>query len=221
MHTKTIISEKRIRRGSLFFVWQYRLNFVMSQGIATLQTTKTTKLFQTTSNYFLIFGKNFIMSRRTSAYLLTVIIFATALVSCEPKVDYPDEPTVEFKSFTFADTTLLGNPVKQGTLTFSFTDGDGDIGFDTVARKNTIFMTKHKMVNNVLTQMDLLVDLNYFVERIYSDNDRHAVSGDIKIEDLNEYKNTFGDTIMYKFYIVDRAGNRSNTDSTGLIYVGQ
>ena len=162
------------------------------------------------------------MSKRILTYLLTATIFAAILISCEPKVDYPDEPTVEFKSFTFTDTTLLGNPVKQGTLTFSFTDGDGDIGFDTISpRQNTIFMTKHKMVNNVLTQMDLLVDLNYFVERIYTDNNRHAVSGDIKIEDLNEYKNTFGDTIMYKFYIVDRAGNRSNTDSTGLIVVGR
>ncbi|MBO7133786.1 MAG: hypothetical protein J6W06_06500, partial [Bacteroidales bacterium] len=73
--------------------------------------------------------------------------------------------------------------------------------------------------DNVLTQMDLLVDLNYFVERLYNDDKRQAASGDIKIEELNEYASSFGDTIMYKFYIVDRAGNHSNTDSTGLIVI--
>jgi len=148
------------------------------------------------------------------------LLTLTIAQSCKPDVEYPDVPTVSFKDFYFVDTVLLGNTVKQGTLVFSFTDGDGDIGFDTVQpRQNTIFMSKYKMSNNVLTQMDLLVDLNYFVERIYSDDRRQSISGDIKIEELNEYTMSFGDTIMYKFYIVDRAGNRSNTDSTGLIVV--
>ena len=152
---------------------------------------------------------------------MILLALASALVpSCKPEVDYPDEPTVSFKEFTFADTVLLGNTVKRGILIFSFTDGDGDIGFDTVQpRQNTIFLTKHKMKDNVLTQMDLLVDLNYFVERLYNDDKRQAASGDIKIEELNEYASSFGDTIMYKFYIVDRAGNHSNTDSTGLIVI--
>ena len=152
---------------------------------------------------------------------MILLALASALVpSCKPEVDYPDEPTVSFKEFTFADTVLLGNTVKRGTLIFSFTDGDGDTGFDTVQpRQNTIFLTKHKMKDNVLTQMDLLVDLNYFVERLYNDDKRQAASGDIKIEELNEYASSFGDTIMYKFYIVDRAGNHSNTDSTGLIVI--
>ena len=152
---------------------------------------------------------------------IALLIFASVLVqSCKPAVEYPDEPVVSFKEFYFADTVILGNTVKQGTLLFSFTDGDGDIGFDTIQpRQNTIFMTKYKLKNNELTQMNLLVDLNYFVERLYSDDKRQATSGDIKIEDLNEYTASFGDTIMYKFYIVDRAGNRSNTDSTGLIVI--
>jgi len=151
--------------------------------------------------------------------LLTITIL---MHSCKPKEEYSDVPVVSFKEFNYSDTILLGNTVKRGTLIFSFTDGDGDIGFDTIQpRQNTIFMTKYKMKNNVLTQMDLLVDLNYFVERIYSDDKPQAVSGDIKIEDLNEYAMSFNDTIMYKFYIVDRAGNRSNTDSTGLIIIGK
>ena len=158
--------------------------------------------------------------RRTTTYILILMLVTAIMQSCKQEEEYPIEPTVTFKEFTFSDTVLLGNTVKRGTLTFSFTDGDGDIGFDTISpRQNTIFMTKHKMANNVLTQMDLLVDLNYFVERIYKDDKKQAVSGDMKIEDLNEYAMSFGDTIMYKFYIVDRAGNKSNTDSTGLIIV--
>ncbi|MBR5982301.1 MAG: hypothetical protein IK025_01070 [Bacteroidales bacterium] len=160
------------------------------------------------------------MRKHLITYMILLGLASTIMPSCKQEEEYPDEPTVSFKEFTFADTVLLGNTVKRGTLTFSFTDGDGDIGFDTVQpRQNTIFMTKHKMKDNVLTQMDLLVDLDYFVERIYDDDKKHAISGDIKIEDLNEYAMSFGDTIMYKFYIVDRAGNHSNTDSTGLIIV--
>ena len=161
------------------------------------------------------------MQKFITIYLILIALSFTLVPSCKPTVEYADEPTVSFKNFYFSDTVLLGNQVKQGTLIFSFTDGDGDIGFDTVQpRQNTIFMTKHKMKDNVLTQMDLLVDLNYFVERIYKDDRRQAMSGDIKIEDLNEYPMSFGDTIMYKFYIVDRAGNHSNTDSSGLIVIG-
>jgi len=145
---------------------------------------------------------------------------AAVISSCNREEVYPDVPAVTFKDFSFEDTIILGNTVKRGCLTFSFTDGDGDIGFDTTQpRQNTIYMTKYKMKNNVLSQMELLVDLNYFVERIYSDDKRHSVSGDMKVEELNEYMSSFGDTIMYKFYIVDRAGNRSNVDSTGLIVV--
>jgi len=160
------------------------------------------------------------MYKKLTIYTVLLIIASVMMQSCEPKMEYPDEPTITFKDFYFSDTILLGNQVKRGTLTFSFTDGDGDIGFDTIQpRHNTIFMTKHKLKDNKLTQMELLVDLNYFVERIYSDDKRHAISGDIKIEDLNEYAMSFGDTIMYKFYIIDRAGNKSNTDSTNLIIV--
>lgn len=161
------------------------------------------------------------MQKQLTKYILILILLVALMPSCKPEDEYPDEPIVKFKNFHFSDTVLLNNTVKRGTLTFSFTDGDGDIGFDNVQpRQNTIFMTKHKMKNNVLTQMDLLVDLNYFVERIYKDDKKQAVSGDIIVEDLNEYEMSFGDTIMYKFYIVDRAGNKSNTDSTGLIVIG-
>ena len=161
------------------------------------------------------------MQRCLTKYILFLILAMALIQSCKPEDEYPIEPTISFKEFYFTDTVLIGNTVKRGTLTFSFTDGDGDIGFDTIQpRKNTIFMTKHKLKNNVITQMDLLVDLNYFVERIYKDEKKQAVSGDMKVEDLNEYAMSFGDTIMYKFYIVDRAGNKSNTDSTGLIIIG-
>ncbi|MCF0206459.1 MAG: hypothetical protein HUK15_03425 [Bacteroidales bacterium] len=160
------------------------------------------------------------MKRIHLVILFLSLLCSFVLQSCEQKNNYPIVPTVSFKEFSFQDTVILNNEVKRGTLTFSFTDGDGDIGFDTTQpRQNTIFMTKYKMVDNVITPMDLLVDLNYFVERLYSDNEKKAISGDMLVEDLNEYKMTFGDTIMYKFYIVDRAGNRSNTDSTGLIVI--
>ena len=82
--------------------------------------------------------------RHLTTYIVLLLLAAAIMPSCKPEEEYPIEPIVTFKDFSFTDTVLLGNTVKRGTLTFSFTDGDGDIGFDTISpRQNTIFMTKH------------------------------------------------------------------------------
>lgn len=160
------------------------------------------------------------MVRKLIISLLIIIVAISTFVACDNSEQYPDEPIISFKEFYFIDTTIIGNRVLQGTLVFDFTDGDGDIGFDTTSpRQNTIFLKKYKVVNNVITEMELATETNYFVDKIFKDNSKHSIAGEMHVEDLNEYIMSFGDTIMYKFYIVDRAGNRSNTDSTGLIVV--
>lgn len=152
--------------------------------------------------------------------ILIFSVFTILLFSCRREENYPNEPIVKFKEFTFTDTSIIGNLVKQGRLTFTFTDGDGDIGYDTISsRQNTIFLTKFRMQNDTLRQVETLVEMSYFVHKIFKDDNQHAISGEMQVADLNEFSYSFGDTIMYKFYIIDRAGNRSNIDSTGLVVV--
>jgi hypothetical protein len=54
-------------------------------------------------------------------FLLAVLI----LPGCGHEETYPDVPTLEFKSMVFGDE----NNLKTFTLTTTFTDGDGDIGY--------------------------------------------------------------------------------------------
>ncbi|MES2621496.1 MAG: hypothetical protein V4615_11655 [Bacteroidota bacterium] len=58
--------------------------------------------------------------------LLTLFVLIVSISSCVKERSYPIVPNIEFKS-------VSSNFVKSGsidTITFSFTDGDGDIGVD-------------------------------------------------------------------------------------------
>ncbi|PLX08959.1 MAG: hypothetical protein C0596_03880 [Marinilabiliales bacterium] len=110
----------------------------------------------------------------------------------------------------------MDNPVLRGTLHFSFVDGDGDIGFDTTSpQQNTIFLEKYRYIDGLLTAVDLQVPLNYYVPLFEPEGSSKTLKGEIYVNDLDETAPFDGDTIVYKFYIVDREGNVSNVESTG------
>lgn len=143
------------------------------------------------------------------------------LQSCFKIETYPPEPEVSLIDFVFIDSVdALGNEVRNGTLHFSFVDGDGDIGFDTTSpQQNTIFIEKYKFIDGELTKLDLIVPLNFYVPKFSSTGNNKALKGEIYVNDLNETKPFNGDTIMYTYYIVDRSGNKSNVDSTEFMVV--
>jgi len=141
------------------------------------------------------------------------------LQSCFKVEPFSPVPSIEFMDFNLVDTTdLLGNRVLNGTLHFYFVDGDGDIGFDTTSpRQNTIFLEKFKIANGIESKIDLLVPLSYFVPKFSNSSNNRTLKGEMIINDLNENFPLEYDTIVYKFYIVDREGNTSNIESTGYI----
>lgn len=152
--------------------------------------------------------------------IILIILFCTVfLQSCFKIEPYSPIPSIEFLDFSAVDTTdLLGNRVINGTLHFYFVDGDGDIGFDTISpRQNTIFIEKFKVVNGTESKIDLIVPLNYFVPKFSNSSNRKTLKGEMIVNDLNENFPLEYDTIIYKFYIVDRAGNTSNIETTGYI----
>jgi len=155
--------------------------------------------------------------------LIIVIILSIFLSfqSCFKIEDYPLEPKVSLIDFTFTDTVdALDNEVRNGTLHFSFVDGDGDIGFDTTSpQQNTIFLEKYKFIDGVLTKLDFEVPMNYYIPKFSPMGNNKALQGEIYVNDLNETKPFVGDTIMYTYYIVDRSGNKSNVDSTEFMIV--
>jgi len=151
--------------------------------------------------------------------IISFLFLGLFAISCFRIEEYPPEPQIELIEFVFVDTVdgmENGNRVFNGTLRFSFIDGDGDIGFDTTSpQQNTIFLEKYKYNNGVLSIVDLNIDPHYYVPYFNPEGPNKTLKGEMIIYDIDEYPPFDGDTILYKFFIVDRAGNVSNIESTG------
>ena len=61
--------------------------------------------------------------------LIGIVLLALAVLSCQKPVEYPVEPKITYEGFTYLmneDSTFTG----EGVVSFSYTDGDGDLGLD-------------------------------------------------------------------------------------------
>ncbi|MBE0637081.1 MAG: hypothetical protein IH598_01005 [Bacteroidales bacterium] len=169
------------------------------------------------------------MKTTTSRLILPLLIFAM-MVSCLQKQEYPDIPSLKYERFT-----TLVHPSgydSAGVLLLSYTDGDGDLGIAGLDTSSyNFFVTYYQMENGVLkpgTRYNAVTgqyDTIFFNNRFY----RLAppgytgwIKGEIEdtIKPLYDPRSTKTfDTVQYKIYMVDRAGNYSNTVETPLIIV--
>ncbi len=158
------------------------------------------------------------------------MLFFIAILSsqgCGKIKTYPPEPYIEFIYIEFVDSTFLGNRGLFGSLKFYFRDGDGDIGtkevFDTsMTRENTVFIDKFVRRNNQYVKDTNEIQLRYTVPYFSTSGNNKTLEGEIIISDIiyiapygNINDPIFDDTIRYDFYIKDRAGNKSNIETTG------
>lgn len=148
-----------------------------------------------------------------------LIIGLITVISCEPEEEISDIPQVNFKS--------LNGPflIQQGTITsygaelvFGFRDGNSDFGVDvSVQSKDTInlYMIPFQKVNGVYDSIDAnLYGRRYTIKRDEKlERTDGAVKGEIKVLVTYVLRPPF-DTMRYDFYILDRAGNMSNVEST-------
>ena len=159
--------------------------------------------------------------------VLIFLIFSGIFSSCEKPERYPDTPKITFESFTIKDTIdLLDNPVKLGNLVFSFIDGDGDIGLmesDTLPPYDTsgiyyhyLFLTLYEKIDGEFQEVNLAFPLNYRVPYAVAEGQNKTLKGEIKIDLIYNLPVPY-DTIKYIFFLVDRALNHSNIDSTNII----
>jgi hypothetical protein len=152
-----------------------------------------------------------------SLFLIVSVFFA----ACVRPPDYPIEPRVEFLS-------LSKNIVKQGVnkdtlyLSVSFTDGDGDIGFQNNDSTLYIIDTRDK------TRVDDVQGLPSVPEQ----GAGNGITGEIQMriyggccsngltpcfpKPTDKYAQ---DTVIYDIYIKDRAGHESNHVKTPPIYI--
>lgn len=150
--------------------------------------------------------------------LVFTLCFAT---SCMNEADYPVEPQITFMSFT----TLLNdqNITEKGILQFSFTDGDGDIGlydYDTVAPYDyNFYINYYEKQKGVMTKVDLSFTMNSRIPILNSGGGKKSIKGEIADTLFINNPLSSYDTIMFEFYIMDRALHKSNVLRTPEIVV--
>ncbi|MEI7499630.1 MAG: hypothetical protein WCK84_04195 [Bacteroidota bacterium] len=134
---------------------------------------------------------------------------------------YPDIPEIAFQSFISEFDT--GMYAKRGYLTISFKDGNGDIGlrpdqkefpFDTgsIYYYNYIIDYYEKQ-HGTFVKISLDPSYNARIPYLTPDDPNKAIKG-IIVDTLILNPQPVWDTIKFKFFIYDRALNKSNIDST-------
>lgn len=149
--------------------------------------------------------------KKTIPCLLALSIGLFSLSSCNDEETFPITPVIAFKTLEkFQSLSGLDSLV----LTFSFTDGDGDIGTavsDTFGRD--VYARLFEKNNGVFEEAQLSAPLEYRVPYLEPSGNNSSLKGDIRINiDYNILRPN--DTIYYKVVLEDRAGNRSNEIST-------
>ena len=148
-----------------------------------------------------------------------------ALTGCLEDVSFPDEPQIEFMSFIVDETD-------NAVLSFSVTDGDGDLGLnsDDIAHP---FCPSCEHYYNLKCEYDELrdgvwthIELNpqegqvpfyYRVPRANPSGTNQAIDGVIEVAMNTWHLNSSYDTLRFRMTIEDRSLNLSNEDTTSVI----
>lgn len=163
-----------------------------------------------------------------SKVFLAVLILAI-IAACEKIPTVSPIPKIHFKSLTaglYPDTALGNSLLPSAKLVFSFIDGDADIGVYSQTAQDTTL--PDSVTYNIFLIPYYKVDTTYYlvpldttlpppdyrildVPKLDRTGQNKTIKGDITITivDLPVY-----DTIRYKFYIRDRAGHKSNVETT-------
>ena len=159
---------------------------------------------------------------------LVLAVPILSLVRCIQPPDYPVEPVIAFKSLSKNIMPQKGFGNDSVPITFTFTDGDGDLGFEDKGEKS-IFLTDTR---------DNVEKLPYSIPFVGLQGVGNGISGDITIVFANSstcciyppdsgripcdtsfrVPKTF-DTLSFKIKIRDRAGHFSNEIETAPIYL--
>jgi hypothetical protein len=154
-------------------------------------------------------------------HILVFVLLVFFFASCEKTEEYSDIPEIKYKEF-YLKPGVPGMTIATGNLVFSFVDGDGDIGnFNNPDDENDSDSLNMFIFGSYRNGGDFIpfytnsLNLPFVEGGVY----RKTVKGDIKIEiDLTIQT---PDTLFYSFYMIDRAGHQSNTETTPVIIISK
>ena len=170
--------------------------------------------------------------------LIGLLFLSMVMASCQKPVEYPIEPKIAYEGFTYLiyeDSTFSG----EGIVSFSYTDGDGDLGLDDSdtlppfgfhdAHYYNLEIDYMKCVNGEFVKMPLLswnpqtqsydtVTFNARFRRLRDSENPKAISGRMEYKLTVQNPLSPDDTIKFEIRILDRALHESNTIQTEAIY---
>ena len=156
-------------------------------------------------------------------FLLAPLAALSLFFSCATPPDYPIEPHIEYLHIS-KDTLRRGAMQEDTTfVTFSFTDGDGDIG-----NQDTIDL----FVTDTRTGV---TESQFRVPEVPELGASNGIKGEITfrlfttccifppelgLDPCNGTSPSFRyDNVVYEFYLKDRAGHESNRVKTDPVYI--
>lgn len=168
------------------------------------------------------------MKHQLLPYII-ILLFSSILFACPSPKKYPDEPQVEFLEVVLSDgLDQLQNPVKNCKFRFNLIDGDGDFGLnpedsigvdiDTVFRNNFLSIF-YEVKNSDTLQLDSLYGYCFRIPDLRQDGQVKTIQATVEIDmRFNYYNDTLNyDTVLFEFFVIDRALNKSNVELTPLI----
>ena len=176
-------------------------------------------------------------------YPIGLLFLVLAMLACQKPVEYPIEPKIAYEGFTYLynpDSTFSG----EGIITFSYTDGDGDLGLDEGdtlspfgphdAHYYNMEVDYLKSVNGVFVKTPLLshhvptsefdtvvwdtITFNARFHRLRDNDEPKAISGTMDYRLIVQNPFSPNDTVKFEIRILDRALHESNTIQTEAIY---
>ncbi len=138
------------------------------------------------------------------------------LVKCQKAPDFPVTPSIAFVSF---NQTQIHPGKDSLKITFSFTDGDGDLGYE--QGQNTTGDTTIHVTDVRINKPDYtyVFEMPYITPK----GSYKQISGKFTIDMIGACNcrpdHNFFDTVSYKIKIHDRAGHESNEITTPKVYL--
>ncbi len=150
-----------------------------------------------------------------SIIAFNLLFFLIILSSCVSKPEFPDIPHLEFTGMD-KNSMLQGDFNSDSIFIYlKFTDGDGDIGFETTDSLPNLFVIDSR-TNNIAESIK--------IPKLPDTGTGNGVSGEIELKlyttcclfkdnipPCSVIDNIPYDTLYYKIYLIDRAGNSSDT----------